>query len=143
VLPILGTSERLCCLQRSIEADEKAADNPNETRHRCVILVAPGYCDEIESLFADAGFESIEIERKRLELCYPSPDEYVDLGVASASAAVPERSTLDEKARRSLVIAIRADMEEAIRQFSVDDKIVAPMEAHVVIARKAEGATNR
>lgn len=90
----------------------------------------------LKSLFVEAGFDDIEVEVVRRDVRYPSSDQFVDLGIASASAAIPELRSLGTERRAELAEAIRADMAGPIQQYAVGDQLVCPMEAHVVIARK-------
>ena len=90
----------------------------------------------LRALFVDAGFDEIEVEVVRRDVRYPSPHQFVELGVASASATVPELRSMDAERRTELVEAIRTDMAAPIRQYTVGDELVCPMEAHIVVARK-------
>lgn len=97
----------------------------------------------LESLFNGAGFSSVDISIVQRDVCYPSPDQFVEHGVASASMAVPELGTMNEFERQELVEAIRNDMEAAIRKYTVDGQLVAPTQAHIVLASKEQGEATR
>ncbi len=91
----------------------------------------------LRSFFVEAGFDAIEIERVGRTARYPSPDTFVALGIAGASAAVPALQTMSEAERAALTEAVRTDMEDPLRKYTDGDELVFPMEAHIVLARKA------
>ncbi len=91
----------------------------------------------LRSLFVDAGFDAIEIERVRRTVRYPSPDKFVTLGLAGASAAIPALQTMSEAERTALTEAVRTDMAAPLQQYTDGDELVFPMETHIVLARKA------
>ncbi len=91
----------------------------------------------LRSLFVDVGFGAIEIERVRRTVRFPSPNKFVDLGLAGASAAVPALQTMDAAERAALTEAVRVNMEIPLRQYTDVDELVFPLETYIVIARKA------
>ncbi len=91
----------------------------------------------LRSLFVDAGFDAIEIERVRRTVRFPSPDKFVTLGLAGASAAVPALQTMSETERAALTEAVRVDMEIPLRQYTAGEELVFPLETHIVLVRKA------
>ena len=91
----------------------------------------------LRPLFVDAGFATIEIERVERTVRFPSPDRFIELGVAGSSAAVPALQAMDAAERAALTEAVRADMAAPLREFTDGDEVVFPMEAHLVLARKA------
>ena len=92
----------------------------------------------LRSLFVDAEFDEIRIDIVDRENRFPSPDRFITLGIAGASAAVPALQTMTEAERSALTEAMRAGLEEPLRRFTQDDAIVTPMQAHIVVASKAE-----
>ena len=91
----------------------------------------------LRSLFVDAGFDDIEIERVGRTVRFPSPDKFVALGLAGASAAVPALQTMDATERAALTEAVRAEMVVPLQEYTDRDELVFPLEAHIVVARKA------
>ncbi|MDP9355764.1 MAG: class I SAM-dependent methyltransferase [Chloroflexota bacterium] len=85
--------------------------------------------ETLRSLFVDAGFRAVEIERVTRTVRFPSNDMFVDLTLASAAAAVPALQSMSE--------AVRAEMEAPRQAYTEGDELVFPMETHIVIARKA------
>jgi ubiquinone/menaquinone biosynthesis C-methylase UbiE len=88
-------------------------------------------------VFDEAGFTAIEIERVELVARFPSPQRYVELGMAAATAGVLAFRQMDVAAQAAAVRAIQADMEAPIRALLDGDEIVVPQVSHVVLARKA------
>jgi SAM-dependent methyltransferase len=97
---------------------------------------ALGNQELLRSLFVDAGFDDINIEVVDRENRFPSPDRFITLGIAGASAAVPALQAMTDEERSSLIDALRVDLEEPLRQFTKDDVIVAPLQAHIVVGYK-------
>ncbi len=91
----------------------------------------------LRSLFVEAGFDAIEIERVRRTARYPSPDTFVALGIAGASAAVPALQTMSETERAALTEAVRSNMAAPLQEYTDGEELVFPMETHIVLARKA------
>ncbi len=91
----------------------------------------------LRPLFVNAGFDDVEIERVGRTVRFPSPDRFVDLGLAGASAAVPALQTMDAAERAALTEAVRVDMEVPLRQYTDGDELVFPLETHIVLDRKA------
>ncbi len=93
--------------------------------------------ETLRSLFVDAGFRAVEIERVTRTVRFPSNDMFVDLTLASAAAAVPALQSMSEAEREALTEAVRAEMEAPRQAYTEGDELVFPMETHIVIARKA------
>ena len=93
--------------------------------------------DVLHALFTNAGFETVEIERAQRSLRRPSPDTFVDVSIEGASAAVPALQGLDATERAALIEAVRSDMAAPLAEFTEGGELVVPMEAHIVVARKA------
>ncbi len=91
----------------------------------------------LRSLFVDARFDVIAIERVRRTVRFPSPDRFVALGLAGASAAVPALQTMSETERASLTEAVRTDMAAPLQEYTDSEELVFPLETHIVLARKA------
>jgi ubiquinone/menaquinone biosynthesis C-methylase UbiE len=97
---------------------------------------ALGDRSELQAMFASAGFHDIHVDVATLDIRLPSPDRFVEMGLAGASAAVPALQAMSGDERAALTAAVRADMEEPLRRFGTEDSIVMPMETHIVNARK-------
>ena len=91
--------------------------------------------DILRSLFVDAGFDVVEIERVGRTVRFPSPDTFVDLGVAGASAAVPALQAMDAAERAALTEAVRADMAPTLRAYADGDDLAFRLEANILLAR--------
>ena len=97
---------------------------------------ALGDRDALASLFAAAGFGAVEIERARRTVRLPSPDRFVEIGLAGTAAAVPALQTMNAVARARLTEALRSDFGPTLRAYTEGDALVFPMEAHILRARK-------
>ncbi len=93
--------------------------------------------DTLRSLFVDAGFRTVEIERVTRTMRFPANATFVDLSLASATAAVPALQTMSEGERATLTEAVRSDMKAPLRQYTDGGELVFPMETYIVLARKA------
>lgn len=105
-------------------------------------LFSLGDADELHRLFTEAGFVDIRIECVGREVRYPSPDRYLELTLASRSAAVPAMQSMDATARTQFVAAVREELAEPIRQHTVGDEVIVPFEAHIAVARKSDQAAD-
>lgn len=94
--------------------------------------------DRLQALFIDAGFRDIAIERVGRTLRYPSPELFINLGVASTSAAVPALQAMDATQRAALIQAVHADMAAPLEERVEGEDVVMRMEAHILVARKSE-----
>ena len=92
--------------------------------------------DKLRSLFVDAGFRTVEIERVTRIMRFPANGTFVDLSLGSKAAAVPALQSMSEAERRELAEAVRAEMEGPCQAYTEGDELVFPMEAHIVQARK-------
>jgi ubiquinone/menaquinone biosynthesis C-methylase UbiE len=59
--------------------------------------------DELRTLLGDAGFQSIEISPRSLNIHLPSPERFVQLTVLGAATSIPAFAQLDAAARSALV----------------------------------------
>ena len=92
--------------------------------------------EQLHSLFAEAGFDAISVERVTRTVRFPMPEKFVDLGLASASAAVPALQGMDAGERAALIQIVRSDMVVPLRTFTKGDEVESPMEAHITVAYK-------
>ncbi len=93
--------------------------------------------ETLRSLFVDAGFDAVEVERVTRTVRFPANDMFVDLSLASAAAAVPALQSMSEAERAALTEAVRSEMEAPRQAYAEGDELVFPMETHVVLARKS------
>lgn len=96
-----------------------------------------GKRDDLQLLFNEAGFTDVRIDVETRDVRFASPDRFIELGVAGASAAVVALQTMSAEERAQLVEAVRADMAEPIARYTRGDELVFPMQAHILVARKA------
>ncbi|WP_458189149.1 class I SAM-dependent methyltransferase [Haladaptatus sp. NG-WS-4] len=87
--------------------------------------------DELRDLVRDAGYHDVVITIGIEPMQYPSPEEFVRREAASSPLAGP-LGGLERDVREALV----RDVEKTLREYTDDDGIVFPMEAHVVVARR-------
>jgi ubiquinone/menaquinone biosynthesis C-methylase UbiE len=92
---------------------------------------------KLHALFIDTGFGEIAIERVGRSLRYPSPELFINLGVASTSAAVPALQAMDATQRAMLIQAVHADMAAPLEERVEGEEVVMRMEAHILVARKS------
>lgn len=96
-----------------------------------------GDVDALRSILMGAGFVDIEIERVTRTVRFPDPARFIELGLASATAAVPAMQTMDATVRAQLTDAVRADMQETLAGFTEGDQVVFPMVAHIAMAHRS------
>ncbi len=90
--------------------------------------------EELRTLFASAGFGTVEILSETTTVQFPEPQRFVPLAVASSAAAVPAFAQLAAPQRAALVEAVRTDVESTIRKYRRADVVSFPMFAHVAVA---------
>lgn len=76
----------------------------------------------------------ITIQRAGRTVCFSSRDRFVELGVASVSAAVPEIQTMDACEHAASIETARSAMAAPLEAHIQDAKAVSPMEAHIMVA---------
>lgn len=89
---------------------------------------------ELRTLFASAGFKTVEILSETMTVRFPDPERFVTLAVASSAAAVPAFAQLEAPDRAALIEAVRTDVEPIIKNYRDADSLSFPMFAHVAIA---------
>lgn len=112
------------------EAEGRHLDTPAEE------LATPFSFDDADALrelFADAGFQRVEIQRATHEVVFPSPDRFVAFTVLAGASFIPE-AEMDAEARTELVDAIAREVAPVLRSYTIDDNVVFPMHAHVAVA---------
>lgn len=89
---------------------------------------------ELRALFADAGFERVEIIPKSLDVRFPTPERFVQLTLLAAAAVMPDFAQEDDAARAALVDAVGREVEEVLARHREGDHLVFPMPTHIVVA---------
>lgn len=92
--------------------------------------------EQLHALFVEAGFDAIVVERVTRTVRFPLPDKFVELGLASASAAVPALQTMNTGERAALIEVVQVDMAVPLREFIQGDDVISPMETHITLAHK-------
>ncbi|MDQ4045650.1 MAG: methyltransferase domain-containing protein [Chloroflexota bacterium] len=90
----------------------------------------------LHTLFIEAGFETVAIERVRRTVRRPSPETFVDLSIDGAAAAIPALQGMNAAERAALTEAVRADMAAPLGAYTKGGELVYPMEINIVAARK-------
>jgi hypothetical protein len=93
-----------------------------------------GDADELRALLSDAGFQSVEVRPRSLEVHLPSPERFVELTVLGAATSVPTFAKLDAAARRALIKSASAEVEAVLSRFLDDDTLTFPMSSHIAVA---------
>jgi ubiquinone/menaquinone biosynthesis C-methylase UbiE len=86
---------------------------------------------EVRAFVADAGFHDIDIRIMTLPIRFPSAEAYT-LGFLSAIPIASEVAAMEAAARTRMVQEIVA----ALHPFVTEERLAAPAEDHVVLARK-------
>lgn len=99
---------------------------------------AVGNRDMLQSLFTEAEFVDIDITVDQKDITFPSPDRFLELGVAGIMAAVPAMQTMSAEERQALIGAVKDEMAEPFQQFVRGNQVVISREVHIVVARKTQ-----
>lgn len=91
---------------------------------------------ELRRLFADAGFDKVDVIEETTLVRFPEPEMFVPLAVASSAAAVPAFAQLAAPQRAALLDAVRQDVDPLIHSFLDTEALTFPMYAHVAVATK-------
>jgi hypothetical protein len=93
-----------------------------------------GDADELRTLLGDAGFQSIEIFPRSLNVHLPSPDRFVQLTVLGAATSIPAFALLDAAARSALVEAVTDETQAVAQRYRDGDEMTFPMFTHIALA---------
>ncbi|MCV7037992.1 hypothetical protein H7I58_04540, partial [Mycolicibacterium moriokaense] len=93
-----------------------------------------GKADELQSLFADAGFEQAAIHPRSLVVRFASPEHFVSLTVAGAATSVPAFIQMSAETRTELIAAVAGELAPVIEGHVVDGELMFQMSTHVVVA---------
>jgi len=93
--------------------------------------------DVLRSILVEAGLIDIVIERVTRTVRFPDPARFINLGLASAAAAVPAMQTMDATERARLTEAVRADMQEPLERYTDGDEVVFPLVANITVAHRS------
>jgi len=93
--------------------------------------------DVLRSILVEAGLINIVIERVTRTVRFPDPARFINLGLASAAAAVPAMQTMDATERARLTEAVRADMQEPLERYTDGDEVVFPLVANITVAHRS------
>jgi ubiquinone/menaquinone biosynthesis C-methylase UbiE len=87
-------------------------------------------------LVAEAGFVDIAIETHQVTARFPSADEYVELMVVGAVAAIPDYATMPEAEQTRLVHVLCDDIGARTQPFIDDGELVVVSETGILQARR-------
>jgi ubiquinone/menaquinone biosynthesis C-methylase UbiE len=87
-------------------------------------------------LVAEAGFADVSIQTHQVLARFPSAEEYVELMVVSAVAAIPDYAALPEEEQTRLVGVLCADIGARAHPFIEDGELVVVSETGILQARK-------
>jgi len=91
---------------------------------------------ELRRLLNDAGFVDVVITPVTITASFPDAERYVELQIEGASAALPQLQQLGAAGRSEVIAGIRAEMEEQIRDRTVDGGLRFPLHAHLAQAHR-------
>lgn len=93
-----------------------------------------GDADALQALFVDAGFRDVRLEVVRRQMAVPSIDEFIEMTIRGASAAVPALARATDDERASAIHSIRQEIADEIEAERVGEGLVTFMESHIVLA---------
>jgi len=93
-----------------------------------------GDATALQALFADAGFRDVRLEVVRRQMPTPSIDEFLEMTIRGASAAVPALAKATDEERADAIRSIRQQIEPEIEAARVGEGIEFPMESHISVA---------
>lgn len=99
-------------------------------------IFALGEADQLRTLLAGAGFQSVEIEPVSLTARFPDPSGFLAGEIDVDTAAVPSMQGLDDQARQAIIAAISEDMKTPLHEVTQDDLVVIEFHAYVAHARR-------
>jgi SAM-dependent methyltransferase len=91
---------------------------------------------ELERLLNVAGFADVVITPVTITASFSQPERYVELQIEALSAGIPLLQQLDAADRAKLVAGVSGDMEELVREMTVEDRLQFPMHAYLAQARR-------
>ncbi len=93
-----------------------------------------GDADVLRVLFADAGFDNIEVATHAMITRFPQPDRFVQLSIQSGAAVIPALGKMDAAARTQLAESISRELRDELSQYIDGDYIASPLTASIVVA---------
>jgi SAM-dependent methyltransferase len=91
---------------------------------------------ELERLLNGAGFVDVVITPVTITASFDQPERYVEFQIEALSAGIPLLQQLDAGERAKLVAGVSGDMEEVVRELTIENRLQFPMYAYLAQARR-------
>ncbi len=91
-----------------------------------------GNAEELRGLLTDAGFSPVEIEPASITARFQNPKEFLDWEIDVDPSETPGLQHLDAEAQKTIMDAVRQDLEAPLREVMQNDQVVLPF--HALIA---------
>jgi ubiquinone/menaquinone biosynthesis C-methylase UbiE len=95
-------------------------------------IFALGDAGELNGLLSAAGFRDIDVRPVSMPARFPNPEGFLAGEIDVDTASIPSMQHLSDAERKEVTEAIRADMEEPLRQVTESDHVVIPFHALIV-----------
>ncbi len=92
-----------------------------------------GGSEPLESMFAEAGFSNVQINKKSKESTFAPAAMFVKLMVMGAAAAIPAFGELTDEERQELGSQIAADTSEIVQKHTQGEKVVMPTISYTAV----------
>lgn len=93
----------------------------------------------LADLLENAGFAQVQVVEVRQNACFPNPNQFVELMVRGASAAVPGLARLDFSRQEEIFEIINERLAGLIQEYTIDGILTVPMVANIALARRGSG----
>jgi ubiquinone/menaquinone biosynthesis C-methylase UbiE len=89
----------------------------------------------LRALFADAGFQQVEVTAHNVPTRFPQPERFVQLHIESTAAAVPVMQQMDAATRAKMAEDVARELHDELSQYVEGEYLVSPMSTWIVVAR--------
>lgn len=90
--------------------------------------------ERLRSVLLAAGFGSVEVDERTLDVRFDEPETFVTLTTLAGAAVLPDLATDDPEEREALIEAIRRDTEDVIEEHRAGESLIFPMPNYVATA---------
>jgi 2-polyprenyl-3-methyl-5-hydroxy-6-metoxy-1,4-benzoquinol methylase len=90
--------------------------------------------EELESLFDQAGFSTVQIDEARYTARFPQGERFVEMTIGAIFAAIPSMQQTPPEERERLTTVLGVEMKSVLREFTDGDEILSPTHTHIAHA---------
>jgi len=93
-----------------------------------------GDAEELRALLNEAGFHTVKVTPRSIDVHLPAPAEFVQRTVLGAATSVPTFAQLDTAGRSALVESVSQEIGTVVQRYQDGNRLTFPMFSHIAVA---------